>query len=42
MDDAAVLGPMQAARGEAKRSDQEVMGRLDVVVDENGDDRGLG
>ena len=42
MDDHAVLGPMQAARGEAEGLDQEVMGGLDVVVDEDGNDWRLG
>src|SRR5258708_17660193 len=30
------------ARGEAEGPDQEVMGRLDVLVDEDGNDRCLG
>lgn len=42
VDHGAVLGPMQAARGEAERPDEEVMSGLDVVVDEDRDDSGLG
>lgn len=41
MDRSAVIGPMQAARGEAERLDQEVMRGLDVLVDKDRDDRGL-
>ena len=40
--DGAVVGPVEAARGESERADQEVVGRLDVLVDEHGDDGGLG
>src|SRR5271154_2777299 len=34
----AVVEPVQAAGGEAEGPDQEVMGRLDVLVDEDGHD----
>ena len=42
VDDRAVVEPVQSARGEAERLDQEVVGRLNVLVDEDGDDRRRG
>ena len=40
--DGAVVEAVQAAGGEAEHLDEEVVGRLNVLVDEDGDDGGLG
>ena len=39
--DGAVVETVQAPRGEAEHLDEEVVGRLYVLVDEHGDDGGL-